>query len=52
MFIRATDRVMTRQALSIARYLLSLNIAKKRKKIIHLEAVEAGYEPFHAQLEP
>ncbi|KAJ5942182.1 hypothetical protein N7516_002350 [Penicillium verrucosum] len=43
---RATDTTLTRQALSIARHLLSLNIAKKRKELLQLEAVEAGYEAF------
>ncbi|RHZ44865.1 uncharacterized protein CDV56_103403 [Aspergillus thermomutatus] len=50
--VRAADTGLTRQALSIARHLLSLNIAKKRKELIQLEAVEAGYEPFQAQPEP
>ena len=50
--VRAADTGLTRQALAIARQLLSLNIAKKRKELIQLEAVEAGYEPFQAQSEP
>ncbi|KAF7181801.1 hypothetical protein CNMCM7691_001098 [Aspergillus felis] len=50
--VRAADTGLTRQALSIARHLLSLNIAKKRKELIQLEAVEAGYEPIQAQPEP
>lgn len=50
--VRAVDTGLTRQALSIARHLLSLNIAKKRKELIQLEAVEAGYEPLQAQPEP
>lgn len=50
--VRAADTGLTRQALSIARHLLSLNIAKKRKELIQLEAVDAGYEPFQAQPEP
>ncbi|KAJ5695170.1 hypothetical protein N7536_005582 [Penicillium majusculum] len=49
---RATDTVLTRQALSIARHLLSLNIAKKRKELLRLEAVEAGYEAFQTPPEP
>ncbi|KAJ5871989.1 uncharacterized protein N7529_004342 [Penicillium soppii] len=49
--VRATDTTLTRQALSIARHLLSLNIAKKRKEISQLEAVEAGYEAFQTPLE-
>lgn len=50
--VRATDTGLTRQALSIARHLLSLNIARKRKDLIQLEAVESGYEPFQAQPGP
>jgi hypothetical protein len=50
--VRAADTGLTRQALSIARHLLGLNIAKKRKELIQLESVEAGYEPFQAQPEP
>ncbi|KAJ5950614.1 uncharacterized protein N7479_009027 [Penicillium vulpinum] len=50
--VRATDTALTRQALSIARHLLGLNIAKKRKEILQLEAVEAGYEPFLTPPEP
>lgn len=49
---RATDTALTRQALSIARHLLGLNIAKKRKELLQLEAVEAGYEAFQTPLEP
>ncbi|KAL1845851.1 hypothetical protein Plec18167_009245 [Paecilomyces lecythidis] len=49
--VRAADTVLTRQALSIVRHLLNLNIAKKRKELLQLEAVEASYEPFHTQLE-
>ncbi|GFF60232.1 protein RDR1 [Aspergillus udagawae] len=50
--VRAADTGLTRQALSIARHLLSLNIAKKRKELIQLEAVEADYEPFQSPPEP
>jgi hypothetical protein len=50
--VKAVDTGLTRQALSIARHLLSLSIAKKRKELIQLEAVEAGYEPFQTQPEP
>ena len=50
--VRAADTGLTRQALSIARHLLSLNIAKKRKELIQLEAVDAGSEPFQTQPEP
>lgn len=50
--VRATDTALTRQALSIARHLLSLNIAKKRKELLQLEAVEAVYEAFQPPPEP
>ncbi|KAJ5623048.1 hypothetical protein N7490_011653 [Penicillium lividum] len=43
--VKAADTRLTRQALSIARHLLSVKIAKKRKELMQLEAVEAGYEP-------
>ncbi|CEL11517.1 Putative C6 zinc finger domain protein [Aspergillus calidoustus] len=42
--VRAADTVLTREALSVARHLLSLNIAKRRRELAQLEAVEAGYE--------
>ncbi|BCS24266.1 putative C6 transcription factor [Aspergillus puulaauensis] len=50
--VRVTDTALTRQALSIARHLLGLNIAKKRKELLQLEAVEAGYEAFQTPPEP
>ncbi|KAJ6005063.1 hypothetical protein N7540_012862 [Penicillium herquei] len=52
--VRATDTTLTRQALSIARHLLGLNIAKKRKELLQLESVEADYEAFQtpSELEP
>ncbi|KAL4802425.1 hypothetical protein BDV18DRAFT_146714 [Aspergillus unguis] len=50
--VRAADTGLTRQALSIARHLLSLNIAKKRKDLQQLEAVEASYSPLHTPPEP
>ncbi|KAJ5198482.1 uncharacterized protein N7498_007599 [Penicillium cinerascens] len=50
--VKVADTGLTRQALSIARHLLSLNIAKKRKELIQLEAVDAGSEPFQAPPEP
>ncbi|KAJ5934446.1 hypothetical protein N7466_003993 [Penicillium verhagenii] len=49
---KATDTVLTRQALSMARHLLSLNIKKKRQELMQLEAVESSCEPFQAQPEP
>jgi hypothetical protein len=42
--VKAADTVLTREALSVARHLFSLNIAKKRQELAQLEAVEAGYE--------
>ncbi|KAJ5410892.1 uncharacterized protein N7487_005251 [Penicillium crustosum] len=50
--VRSTDTALTRQALSIARHLLGLNIAKKRKELSQLEAVEAEYEVFQTPPEP
>ncbi|KAL4865190.1 hypothetical protein BDV12DRAFT_188359 [Aspergillus spectabilis] len=46
--VRAADTGLTRQALSIARHLLSLNIKRKRREIGLLEGVEAGYAAFPA----
>jgi hypothetical protein len=46
--VKAADTELTREALSMARHLLSLNKAKKRKELAQLEAVEAGYEFFQA----
>ncbi|KAL4939109.1 hypothetical protein BDV06DRAFT_199484 [Aspergillus oleicola] len=45
----AADTVMTREALSIARHLLSLKTAKKRRELSQLEAVETGYQFFPEQ---
>ncbi|KAL4913630.1 hypothetical protein BDW62DRAFT_192184 [Aspergillus aurantiobrunneus] len=42
--VKAADTGLTREALSIARHLLSLNIAKKRKELAQLEAVEASHQ--------
>jgi hypothetical protein len=47
--VKAADTVLTREALSMARHLLSLNMAKKRKELAQLEAVEATYRFFPAQ---
>ncbi|KAE8400769.1 hypothetical protein BDV37DRAFT_286265 [Aspergillus pseudonomiae] len=44
--VKAADTALTREALSIARHLLSLRMAKKRKELAQLEAIEAGYEFF------
>ncbi|CAI7661902.1 unnamed protein product [Penicillium viridicatum] len=50
--VKAADTGLTRRALSMARHLLSLNMAKKRKELAQLEAVEASYHSFQAQPEP
>ncbi|BCS02812.1 uncharacterized protein AKAW2_61076A [Aspergillus luchuensis] len=42
--VKAADTTLTREALSIARHLLSLKTAKKRKELAELEAVEAGFQ--------
>jgi hypothetical protein len=49
--IKAADTGLTREALSMARHLLSLNTAKKRKELAQLEAIEASYQTFQAQPE-
>ncbi|KAG2414595.1 hypothetical protein HFD88_003786 [Aspergillus terreus] len=46
--VKAADTGLTRDALSMARHLLGLRIAKTRKELAQLEAVEAGYEYFPA----
>jgi hypothetical protein len=42
--VKAADTGLTREALSMARHLLKLKMAKKRKELAQLEVVEAGYE--------
>ncbi|KAL4955764.1 C6 zinc finger domain protein [Aspergillus filifer] len=42
--VKTADTVMTREALSIARHLLSLKTAKKRREFELLEAVEASHQ--------
>lgn len=49
--VEAAETELTRQALSIARHLLSLSIAKKRKELAQLESIEAEYEPSQEQPE-
>ncbi|KAL3462777.1 hypothetical protein BJX64DRAFT_258581 [Aspergillus heterothallicus] len=44
--VRAADTVLTREALSIARHLLGLKRAKKRRELEVLEGVEEGYTFF------
>ncbi|KAJ5476080.1 C6 zinc finger domain protein [Penicillium sp. IBT 31633x] len=46
--VKAADTRLTREALSMARHLLGLNMTKKRNELAHLEAVEAGYTFFQA----
>ncbi|KAH8424872.1 uncharacterized protein LDX57_002616 [Aspergillus melleus] len=41
--VKAADTGLTREALSMARHLLSLKMAKKRNELAQLEAVEASY---------
>jgi hypothetical protein len=50
--VKAADTGLTREALSMARHLVSLNIAKKRKELAQLEAIEANYQFLPAQAEP
>ncbi|GFF66312.1 protein RDR1 [Aspergillus lentulus] len=47
--VKAADTILTREALSMARHLLSLNMTKKRKELAQLEAVEANYQFLPAQ---
>ncbi|KAE8555902.1 hypothetical protein EYB25_000600 [Talaromyces marneffei] len=49
--VKAADTELTREALSMARHLLSLNIAKKRKELAQLEAIETNYQYFPGQRE-
>ncbi|KAJ5165816.1 Transcription factor [Penicillium capsulatum] len=49
--VKAGDTELTRRALSMARYLLSLSMEKKRRELAQLEAVEASYQ-FQTQPEP
>ncbi|KAJ5605730.1 C6 zinc finger domain protein [Penicillium lagena] len=49
--VKAADTGLTREALSMARHLLTLNMAKKRKELAQLEAVEASYQFFPAASE-
>lgn len=46
--VKAADTGLTREALSMARHLLSLNIAKKRKELAQLEAIETSYQFYPA----
>ncbi|OQE37739.1 hypothetical protein PENCOP_c009G00090 [Penicillium coprophilum] len=48
---KAADTGLTRKALSMARQLLALSMAKKRKELAQLEAVEASYQSLQAQPE-
>ncbi|KAL2865896.1 C6 zinc finger domain protein [Aspergillus lucknowensis] len=48
--VKAAETKLTREALSVARHLLSLSIAKKRKELAQLEAVEEKYQSFPVQV--
>lgn len=50
--VRAADTGLTREALSMARRLLGLSRAKKRRELEMLEAVEASYQDSPPQPEP
>lgn len=50
-FVRAADTGLTCKALSMARHLLKLKMAEKRKQLEHLEAVEANCQYFETQPE-
>jgi hypothetical protein len=47
--VKAADTGLTREALSMARHLLSLSTAKKRKQLAQLETIEAGYQSLQVQ---
>ncbi|KAL4907848.1 hypothetical protein BDW74DRAFT_189258 [Aspergillus multicolor] len=47
--VQVADTPLTREALSMARHLLSLSKAKKRRELEVLEGVEAGYSFFPGQ---
>ncbi|KFZ14990.1 hypothetical protein V502_05820 [Pseudogymnoascus sp. VKM F-4520 (FW-2644)] len=49
--VQAADTGLTREALSIARHLLSLNVARKRKELAQLEAVDGSCQSFQAHQE-
>ncbi|KAL4817031.1 C6 zinc finger domain protein [Aspergillus spinulosporus] len=47
--VKIVGTKLTREALSMARHLLNLSMAKKRKELAQLAAVEANYQFFPAQ---
>lgn len=47
--VKAANTVLTREALSMARHLLSLYTTRKRKELVRLENVEVGYQSSHVQ---
>lgn len=49
--VKSANTALTREALSMARHLLSLSTAKKRNELARLQAVEADYEFFQEPLE-
>lgn len=50
--VKAADTGPTREAFSMARRLLSMHTAKKRRELTQLEAVEAGYQSSQTQADP
>lgn len=50
--VKAGDTRLTREALAMARHLLSLHVERKRKDLSRLEAVEAGYQAFQLPPDP
>ncbi|KPM42192.1 Protein RDR1 [Neonectria ditissima] len=47
--VKTADTALTREALSMARHLLSLHTEKKRKELAQLEAVKTGYQILQVQ---
>lgn len=47
--VKAADTGMTREALGMARHLLSLTTARKQKELTRLQALEGSYQPYQAQ---
>lgn len=49
--VQAADTGLKREALLIARHLLGLNVARKRKELAQLEAVDGSFQSFQAHQE-
>lgn len=49
--VQAADTGLTREALAMARHILSLTMAKKRKELAQLEAIDGSYQSPQAQQE-